>query len=54
MNKPVTVSAENHASDGRKTWVEPAIRTLDVGETSVAPNLGADVRGNPNPDSQFS
>ncbi len=38
----------------RKTWIEPAIRTLDVGETSAAPNLGADVRGNAFPDSQFS
>ena len=42
------------AADSRKTWVEPSIRTLDIGETSALSNLGADVGGNAFPDCQRS
>ncbi|UYV15716.1 hypothetical protein [Porphyrobacter sp. ULC335] len=42
------------AADSRKTWVEPSIRTLDIGETSQLSNLGADVGGNAAPDCQRS
>jgi hypothetical protein len=42
------------AADKRKTWVEPSIRTLDIGETSQLSNLGADVGGNAAPDCQRS
>jgi len=29
-------------SNGQEKWVEPAIEVLDVEETNVFPNLGAD------------
>lgn len=38
----------------KKTWVEPEIRDLDVLETFARPGFGADVGGNPYPDSQRS
>lgn len=44
----------NKAADSRKTWVEPSIRTLDIGETSAFPNLGADIGGNAFVDCQRS
>ena len=38
----------------RATWIEPEIRTLDIGETNAFPNLGADIGGNAFPDCQRS
>jgi hypothetical protein len=38
----------------RKSWIEPAIHSLDISETAAFPNLGADARGNPAADSQRS
>jgi hypothetical protein len=43
------------ASAGRRAaWIEPEVRSLEVGETNAAPNLGADVGGNAFPDCQRS
>lgn len=39
---------------GKKIWVAPEIRELDVRETSNRPGVGADVPGNPSPDCQRS
>jgi hypothetical protein len=38
----------------KKKWVEPEICELDVLETFALGGLGADVGGNPYPDSQRS
>lgn len=38
----------------KKKWVEPEIRELDVLETFAFTGAGADVGGNPFPDSQRS
>lgn len=43
------------ASAGRRAaWIEPEVRSLEVGETNAAPNLGADIGGNSFPDCQRS
>lgn len=38
----------------RAPWVEPEIRTLEIGETNAFPNLGADIGGNAFADCQRS
>lgn len=44
----------SHNDSGRKDWVEPEIRELDIRETFQFPGRGADVGGNPTIDCQRS